>query len=372
MGKTIKVLQICSYYYGTKLYKNLMDNLIQNGVETLVYAPCSYSYNYDGTEPYIVQARCFGTWDRLIFHYKYKKVYNNIVNNINIKEYDLVHAHSLFANGYIAYRLHKEYGTPYIVAVRNTDINTFFKYFIYLRKLGVEIAKNANKIVLISNSYKDKLLQYIPKEYKEEIERKIIVIPNGIDEYFIKERRKENKKIGNKLNLVYTGRVDKNKNVITTIKCCKKMIKENYDITLNIIGDITSKRYKRILNKYSFIKYFGRKTKEEIIKIYKDMNIFVMPSKHETFGLTYVEAMSQGLPVIYTKKEGVDGFFESGKVGYPIKYNDYVDMSNKIKLIIQNYENISENCIEEALNFNWRDIALRYIREYKDIIEGEK
>ena len=29
-----------------------------------------------------------------------------------------------------------------------------------------------------------------------------------------------------------------------------------------------------------------------------------MPSKHETFGLVYAEAMTQGLPVIYTKNEG--------------------------------------------------------------------
>lgn len=369
MAKTIKILQICSYYYGTKLYKNLVENLIQNGTESLVYVPCSYSYNYNETENYVMQAKCFNNWDRLAFYYKYKKVYNNLISNINVEDYELIHAHSLFANGYIAYRLHEKYKIPYVVAVRNTDINVFFKYFIYLRKLGVEITKNASKIVLISNSYKTKLLKYIPKEFRDEIEKRIIVIPNGIDEYFIKNHQVEKKKINSKLNLVYTGRVDKNKNVITTIKCCKKMIKENYDVTLNIIGDITSKKYKRILPKCSFVRYFGRKGKEEIVEIYKDMNIFVMPSKHETFGLTYVEAMSQGIPVIYTKDEGFDGFFEDGKVGYSIKYNDYIDMSDKIKLIIKNYEAISNDCITEALKFNWKDISLRYIKEYRDVIE---
>lgn len=186
MAKTIKILQICSYYYGTKLYKNLVENLIQNGTETLVYVPCSYSYNYNETENYVMQAKCFNNWDRLAFYYKYKKVYNNLISNINVEDYELIHAHSLFANGYIAYRLHEKYKIPYVVAVRNTDINVFFKYFIYLRKLGVEITKNASKIVLISNSYKTKLLKYIPKEFRDEIEKRIIVIPNGIDEYFIK------------------------------------------------------------------------------------------------------------------------------------------------------------------------------------------
>ena len=92
-----------------------------------------------------------------------------------------------------------------------------------------------------------------------------------------------------------------------------------------------------------------------------------MPSKHETFGLTYVEAMSQGLPVIYTKNEGFDQFFEDGLVGYPIKYNDYIEMADKIDMIVKRYEEIRENCIKYCLNFNWKDISLNYIKLYATI-----
>ena len=42
-----------------------------------------------------------------------------------MNEYSLIHAHSLFSNGYIAMRIKQDYGIPYIVAVRNTDVNTF-------------------------------------------------------------------------------------------------------------------------------------------------------------------------------------------------------------------------------------------------------
>lgn len=40
-----------------------------------------------------------------------------------------------------------------------------------------------------------------------------------------------------------------------------------------------------------------------------------MPSHKETFGLVYAEAMSQGLPIIYTKNQGFDGQFPDGYVG---------------------------------------------------------
>ena len=39
--------------------------------------------------------------------------------------------------------------------------------------------------------------------------------------------------------------------------------------------------------------------------IYRENDIYVMPSIIETFGLVYAEAMSQGLPVIYTRGQGL-------------------------------------------------------------------
>ena len=48
-----------------------------------------------------------------------------------------------------------------------------------------------------------------------------------------------------------------------------------------------------------------------------------MPSRYETFGLVYGEAMSQGLPIIYSKGQGVDGYFKEGTVGYGVVSDRY-------------------------------------------------
>ena len=50
--------------------------------------------------------------------------------------------------------------------------------------------------------------------------------------------------------------------------------------------------------------------KDKLQAVYAQNSIFAMPSLAETFGLVYVEAMSQGLSVLYTKGEGIDGLFE--------------------------------------------------------------
>ena len=56
-----------------------------------------------------------------------------------------------------------------------------------------------------------------------------------------------------------------------------------------------------------------------------------MLSIMETFGLVYAEAMSQGLPIIYTKGQGFDEQFDEGKVGY---HADCFNIEEIVKRII--------------------------------------
>ena len=95
-----------------------------------------------------------------------------------------------------------------------------------------------------------------------------------------------------------------------------------------------------------------------------------MASRGETFGLVYLEAMSQGLPVIYSKNTGIDGIFEQGTIGYGVSPGSVSEMAKAIEKIIADYENISSNCINEARNFNWASVAEKYQSLYSRIISS--
>ena len=124
MTDKLKVLHINSYYAQAPFYKNLYDAQQEAGIDISVYIPVSdkgYNSTYDyGSYSKIVKT--FSEVDRINFYAKHRKILHNIKKMYQISEYDIVHAHSLFSNGYIAYKLHEEYGIPYIVAVRNTDM----------------------------------------------------------------------------------------------------------------------------------------------------------------------------------------------------------------------------------------------------------
>jgi glycosyltransferase involved in cell wall biosynthesis len=366
----MKILHINSYFSGSGFYKNLYEKQKRDGLEIDVYVPVPVNMqdNHLKLGDYINVRKNHGKYDRLFFHIKHSKIYNDIIKEYAVKDYSIIHAHSLFSNGYIALKLKKEYGVPYIVAVRNTDINVFFKYMVHLRKLGVEILEEAQKVILLSKPYMDLVIdKYVPERLKKEISDKMIIIPNGIDDFWLNNKavpkscHKEND-----LRLIYVGAIDRNKNILTTIKAIEILRKKGFNVNFTIVGRIADKQIYQKLAGLTYVNYLGIKPKEELINIYRENDIFVMPSITETFGLVYPEAMSQGLPVIYTRGQGFDGHFKEGEVGYSVNCHDEAEIALKILDIANNYEEISERCIKAVSKFNWSMLESCYRQIYEE------
>jgi len=301
------------------------------------------------------------------------KILNDIKNKVDFKNIDLVHAHSLFSMGGIALKLKKEKNIDYIVAVRSTDVNLFFKYIFYLRGIGIQIMKEAKKIVFISPAYKEFIInRYIPCELRDYINQKSIIVPNGVNHFWLQNKyTKFECKDKKKINLIYVGDFSKNKNINASINVAKELKELGYNINFSIIGSGGNSEYKikklARINK-DIVKIYARiEDREKLLNMYRKSDIFIMPSFHETFGLVYIEAMSQGLPIIYTKGQGIYGYFKDGKVGYSINPKDISDIVRKIEMIIHNYNRISKNCYNLVENFSWNKIAKIYYNIYTSV-----
>lgn len=373
----MNVLHINCNYITTKLHSVMIEHLNKMNIKNTVFVP-----TYDEKKSIIeklkndeILSKCFRKNDRFLFKLKQKKIIKAIEKKLNINSFDIIHAYTLFTDGNCAMKLSQKYNIPYVVAIRSTDINVFFKYRIFLRKRGIEILKNASAIFFLSNTYKRKLFEkYIPDKYKNELLKKTEIIPNGIDDFWhINSYRDENrlnnkiKKIEEKeIRLIYAGNIDKNKNITKTCEAIKRLEKEGWKVNFTVAGKIKNEKiFKRIKDK---IEYKGVLNKEELIKYYRKSDIFVMPSKKETFGLVYAEAMSQGLPVIYTRGQGFDEQFKEGTVGFRVNENDEKSIANAIKTICNKYDAISNNCIKMITKFNWKKICIDYYNKYDNII----
>ena len=92
-----------------------------------------------------------------------------------------------------------------------------------------------------------------------------------------------------------------------------------------------------------------------------------MPSTDETFGLVYPEAMSQGLPVIYSRGEGFDGQLPEGAAGYAVAAHSPMDVAEAIVRIAEEYPAISGRCPGLAAQFNWDSFIAQYNEIYRSI-----
>ncbi|WP_394238255.1 glycosyltransferase family 4 protein [Niallia oryzisoli] len=368
----MRILHINSYYGGGLFYKHLYDQQQREGLEIDVYVPAAKALNPENVDlgDYTIHSVNHRKYDRYFFHLKHRKILKDVKDKFHIHNYSLVHAHSLFSNGYIALKLKKEFGIPYMVAIRNTDVNYFFKYMIHLRKLGVEILKEADKIICLSEPYKHTVIEtYVPEHLRCKISRKVRVIPNGIDSFWF-ENRSDSKATPPKdhLKLVYAGVVNKRKNVLTTAKAVELLQKRGYQVTFTVVGRVEDQRVLQKLASLPYVHYIEQKPKEELINIYHANDIFVMPSIEETFGLVYPEAMSQGLPVIYSKGQGFDGQLDEGVVGYSVTPTSAEEIADRIQAILANFEVLSNHCVNKVDQFRWSRISEAYHEQYSQIV----
>lgn len=368
----MRVFHINCNYIGTTLHQLMIEHLDALGYDNQVAVP-TYNSNLAVIEPNanVFVSECFRKWDRLVFDYKQRKIRKSIETNFEIEGFDLIHAYTLFTDGNCARELAQKYGIPYAVAIRNTDVNDFFRLRPFLRKRGIQIMRDASAVFFLSEAYRKQMFEkYIPKKYWKGIKKKTYIIPNGIDAFWLDNVSKIGKSINKKsIKLIYAGRIDRNKNIPTTQKAMEILRKQGYETTLSVVGKIQDEKEFQIIKVNPFTTYYPPMSKEELLSIYRDSDIFVMPSYTESFGLVYAEAMSQGLPVVYSKNQGFDKQFDEGVVGYHVIAGSAEDVAAGIKRVIDNYSNIQKNLINSAREFCWTKLVKKYDQAYKTILD---
>ncbi|MCR4718206.1 MAG: glycosyltransferase family 4 protein, partial [Firmicutes bacterium] len=236
----MRVLHINCNYVGTTLHQLMIEQLDALGYSNQVFVP-TYDKNLSVIEPNenVCLTECFRKWDRLCFDYKQKKIRKGLEAKINVADYDLIHAYTLFTDGNCARNLYKKYGIPYIVAIRNTDVNDFFRLRPLLRGRGVRIMLDAMAVFFLSESYRKQVFEIIPKKHWAEIEKKTHIIPNGIDDFWLKNIPSKDKTLDKeKIKLVYAGRIDRNKNIPTIQKAMAVLRKQGYETVLSVVGKV--------------------------------------------------------------------------------------------------------------------------------------
>lgn len=368
----MKVLQINSYFAGSTFYVDLFAALERLGVQEDIYVfthtgnelKQAYPSNVRLRRPYIYA-------DRFLFPLKHKKVYRDLTRLLPIRDYEVAHAHSLFSNGYIALQLKKEFGLPYIATIRSSDINTFFRYALHLHPIGKEILREASGLVFVSRPHRDEVLKkYVSRSEGEALLKKSEFIPNGVNVYWREHMAEPRTKTHDPLRLLFVGDINRNKNVLATVKACELLRQQGRDVIYTVIGNVKDARIESALREKSYVTLNPFTESRDVLRqAYRTHDIYIMPSKTETFGISYVEAMSQGLPIIYSSGQGFDGQFQNGEVGFAVRHNNPSQIAANVLRIEADYAAFSARAIQGVQEFYWENIAGSLLKLYQRAAE---
>lgn len=217
----------------------------------------------------------------------------------------------------------------------------------YVNRL-LRSVKNMDYLVCVS----EELTDY----YKTYLGKKVIFIPNSLDNIPNKLSKLESK------NLVSVGKLIKEKGFDDLLNLFKKISNNYPDWKLNVVGDGLEKNnlldLSEELKLNDKVVFHGYQDKIFINDIMYDSSIFVMTSLTESFGLSLLEAMSYGIPcVAYSSAQGANEIVKDGVNGYIIKNRNEDEMIEKIELLM------NDEKLRNKLGKNARKTAKEYSKE---------
>ena len=205
----------------------------------------------------------------------------------------------------------------------------------------------------------------------------VIYLPNGIDFRALRTTkakaesfRKKNGIPKNKVAL-YLGRMSFEKKVDKLIESFRFLEKEGYFLVLAGNGPYLEnfRRFAKVI-KLKNVCFTG--FVEDVAAAYSCADIFVSASESETFGLTYVEAMYMGLPVVAVGRLGAKDIVESGRTGFLLEPGDTRGFAKAAKKLLSDSRlrgRMSRNARESAKKYSIDNSVRKTIEIYGELLE---
>jgi len=364
--------------------------LVEKGIEVVVYTmnidgnkkldvPLGKEVNLDGVKVFYFPMT-FRPWQ-----YSYK-LHQALAKSV--KDFDLIHITSVFLSvstlgAYYA----KKFNKPYIISPHGSLMNEPLRNRNTKKQIYISLIerKNLTDASAIHFTVETEKEEYIKAGLSL---KETIIIPNGLDiEEFNTITRDSathfKEKFGiapDKKIILFLGRLHRIKGLDTLIPAFAEIIKKEPKTVLVLAGP-DDENYKREVLKFidevnlrtSDIVFTGMLVGEDKTAVYKESDVFVLPSYSENFGMVVVEAMYSCLPVVITKYVGIAPEIIKNNAGIVIKKSEK-ELTEAILKILNNPA-LAQKMGESGkrlveTEFSPGKIADKWIEKYKNIIKN--
>ena len=299
---------------------------------------------------------------------------SRLVDVIKSNKIDLLHVHYAIPHAYAAYMAKKmlfDIGVeiPIVTTLHGTDITLVGSHPFYRPAVTFSI-NHSDRVTAVSKSLKEDTLNLF------DIKKKIDVIPNFIDTEAIATKDKPCKRtlLAKKEEKILThiSNFRPLKRIVDVIDIFKG-INSKIDSKLMMIGEGPEKRKairyvsdNKLKDKVLFL---GNSNEIDKILCYSDL--FLLPSEKESFGLSALEAMAHGVPIISSNAGGIPEVNLNGKTGFISNIGDTDSMINNAMSLLSNpqkHKLFKKQAQLQAKKFDLESVVDSYERIYNDAV----
>ena len=226
--------------------------------------------------------------------------------------------------------------------------------------------KSINHFIAVSKDTETYLKMHLPKHLQ-----KITVLPNAID--FNRFYRGKTEYKSETINLLNIGRLDDNKNQSFLIDVVKNIANKGFPVHLDILGNGNNReKLQQKINDYQLSdKIILRGNVDDTEHFLHHSYLYLFSSLKESFGLTILEAMASGLPVVALDAGGNRDIIIDGHNGFILKKVDVNLFAEKIIQLIEDknlYQQMSVNSIDFARKYDIKEYVDKLLDFYKSIL----
>lgn len=299
----------------------------------------------------------------------------------SVQKYEVVHITAVWNFPVLATCMacwwHK---VPYIISPRGTiypeTINiksALFKKTYYLLFAQKCLAKASS-------------IHYTSKDEKDSVEKYLgltngVVIANGIDLSEFGQTTSQNIAQNPKPYMLFLGRINKKKGLDILFEAFAKLTIIHPDLTLFIVGhdndgyQMELEKLATDLNITPKIKFTGPLQGTEKVNMYRNATLFVLSSYSENFGMSVVEAMACGCPVVISDKVGIADHIAAKQAGIVVQTNAE-SICKGIRLLIEDpllRTSIALNGLQTAQSdYGIQCVASAFVKLYKQFMVAKR
>lgn len=297
-----------------------------------------------------------------------KRLANKIIDMLDRHglNYDLMHAHKFSVEGVIAYYISRKNKKPYIASLWGSTDRKIISMKPECKQLFRSVAHNSTLILpaspWISNWVQDQLQL---SKTMINVELLPVITPNTAQQF----RSPTNKPF--KLVSIFNLNLYKLKGLPNLLRALTK----TQSVTLDIYGEgKTEKQIRRLVEKFKLsdrVTLRGFVENNKVTDTLSHYNAFIMPTTSETFGMVYIEALSAGIPIISSKEQGIDGYFDRSDIGIVVDPKSVFSIHQGILQTIERYNLLKENIAALQNNDGLQPFEQSSIVDrYEEVIES--